>query len=62
MKSSSDRKQEFNTTLFVAMTVAALLALGLLGLMYGCLMNNQASGNKPHAAVEQTVFSSYSCV
>lgn len=49
MKSTGDQKQEFNTTLFLAIALAALLGVGLLGLFYGCMENNQSSGSKPHA-------------
>jgi hypothetical protein len=53
MRSTSDQRREFNATMLLAMAVAGLLSLGVIGLLYGCMQNNQASGNKPHAAVEQ---------
>ncbi len=56
MKSTGDQKQEFNTTLFLALAVAAFLAVGLLGLIYGCMENNQQSGNKPHAELLHSPF------
>ena len=57
MRSSGDQHQEFNTTLVPAVTVAVLLALGLLAVVYGCLESNQASGSKPHAEVHYLEFS-----
>jgi hypothetical protein len=52
MKTKSDQAQDFNTTLWIGVAVAALLALLLLAIVYGCMESNQSSGGKPHAAVE----------
>ena len=43
MKSSGDQSQQFNTTFILAIIVAALLACGILGLVYGCMKSNNAS-------------------
>lgn len=56
MRSSGDQRQEFNTTLVLAVTVAVLLAFGMVALVYGCLVSNQASGSKPHAEVQHLEF------
>ena len=47
MPSDSERRQEFNTTLIIAIVVAAILALGVLGMIYGCMKANHAPQVKP---------------
>ena len=47
MKSQSDQRQQFNTTFILAVVVAAILALGVLGLVYGCMKANHAPQAKP---------------
>ena len=49
MPSDSERRQEFNTTLIIAIIVAAILALGVLGMIYGCMKANHAPQVKPVA-------------
>ena len=50
MPSKSDQRQDFNTTFIIAIIVAAILALGVLGLIYGCMKANHAPEAKaPHA-------------
>jgi hypothetical protein len=38
----SEQTQQFNTTLLVAICLAALLAFGFLALVYGCAKANHA--------------------
>ena len=47
MPSDRERRQEFNTTLIIAIVVAAILALGALGMIYGCMKANHAPQVKP---------------
>ena len=47
MPNDSERRQEFNTTLIIAIVVAAILALGVLGMIYGCMKANHAPQVKP---------------
>jgi hypothetical protein len=42
MKSSGDQSQQFNTTLILGIIVAALLACGILAIIYGCMKANNA--------------------
>jgi hypothetical protein len=46
MKTRGDQSQEFNTTLIIAIVVAAILALGILGMVYGCMKANHAPNLK----------------
>lgn len=57
MKSKGDQKQEFNITMLLAITLAALLAFGAIGVLYGCMQNSQSSGSMPHAEMQYLVFS-----
>lgn len=50
MPRKSDQRQDFNTTLSIAIIVAATLALCVLGLMYGCMKANNAPEAKPPTA------------
>ena len=47
MPSKSDQRQDFNTTFIIAVIVAAVLALCVLGLIYGCMKANHAPEAKP---------------
>jgi flagellar basal body-associated protein FliL len=55
MKSSGDQSQEFNTTLILAIVVAALLACGLLAIFYGCMKANNAPKTKAPTAQSQNI-------
>ena len=50
MPSKSEQRQEFNTTLIIAIVVAATLALCVLGLIYGCMKANHAPEAKAPTA------------
>jgi hypothetical protein len=52
MKSSGDQRQQFNTTFILAIVVAALLACGLLALLYGCMRSSNARPALPKGQVE----------
>ncbi|HET6933201.1 MAG TPA: hypothetical protein VFI72_00095 [Candidatus Angelobacter sp.] len=41
-KQDSEETQQFNTTLIIAITLAALLAFGFLAIVYGCAKANNA--------------------
>jgi len=48
----SGQSQQFNTTFILAMILAGLLALLILGLIYGCMKYNGAAQPRiPHAGV-----------
>ena len=50
MPSKSNQRQDFNTTFIIAIIVAAILALCVLGLIYGCMKANHAPEAKPPTA------------
>jgi hypothetical protein len=52
MKSSGDQSQQFNTTLILAIIVAALLACAILGLVYGCMRSNNGRPTAPKAELQ----------
>ncbi len=41
-KHDSEQTEQFNITLIIAITLAALLAFGVLALVYGCAKANNA--------------------
>jgi heme/copper-type cytochrome/quinol oxidase subunit 2 len=62
MKSSGDQSQQFNTTLILAMIVAAILAFCLLGIIYGCMKANNAPKAKPPTAQSELLPTSWPAV
>ena len=44
-----ETSRQFNATMLVAIVVAAVLALAMLGLVYGCMKANHAPQVKPVA-------------
>jgi hypothetical protein len=52
MKSSGDQSQQFNTTLILAIIVAALLACGIIGLVYGCMRSSNGRVAAPKAELQ----------
>ena len=50
MPSKSDQRQDFNTTFIIAVIVAGILALCVLGLIYGCMKANHAPEAKAPSA------------
>lgn len=52
MKSSGDQSQQFNTTLILAIIVAALLACAILGLVYGCMRWNNERPAAPKTELQ----------
>ena len=44
-----EQSRQFNATMLIAIVVAAVLALGMLGLVYGCMKANHAPQVKPVA-------------
>ncbi len=44
---NEDQTRQFNATLLIAIVVAAVLALAMLGLVYGCMKANRAPQMKP---------------
>ncbi len=44
---NEEQTRQFNATLLIALAVAALLALAMLGLVYGCMKANHAPQVKP---------------
>ena len=50
-KKDPDKSREFNWLMLIAIMVAALLSLALVGLVYGCMRSNHAPQLKPAAAL-----------
>jgi len=44
-----EQSRQFNATMLIAVVVAAVLALAMLGLVYGCMKANHAPQVKPVA-------------
>lgn len=52
MKTRGDQSQEFNTTFIIAIIVAAILAIGVVGLIYGCMKANHAPQTRPVGEIQ----------
>ena len=48
-----ETSRQFNATMLIAIVVAAVLALAMLGLVYGCMKANHAPQIKPVAGQSQ---------
>ena len=50
---NEETSRQFNATMLIAIVVAAVLALAMLGLVYGCMKANHAPQIKPVAGQSQ---------